>query len=93
MLRSIVDGHTDDGDFRATLSDGNTVRSRACLVATGVDWRRLEVPGVDSLLHAGVYYGAAASEGPGVAGKTSSSSVPATRRRRPPSISRPTPAR
>ncbi len=69
MLRSIVDGHTDGGDFWATLSDGNTVRSRACLVATGVDWRRLDVPGIDSLLHAGVYYGAAASEAPGVAGK------------------------
>ena len=69
MLRSIVDGHTDGGDFWATLSDGNTVRCRSCLVATGVDWRRLDVPGVDTLMHAGVYYGAAASEGPGVAGK------------------------
>jgi thioredoxin reductase (NADPH) len=69
MLRSIVDGHTDGGHFWAALSDGNKVRCRACLVATGVDWRRLEAPGVDDLLHAGVYYGAAASEGPGVAGK------------------------
>jgi thioredoxin reductase (NADPH) len=69
MLRSIVDGHTDGGDFRAVLSDGNKVRCKACLIATGVDWRRLDVPGVERLLHAGVYYGAAASEAPGVAGR------------------------
>jgi thioredoxin reductase (NADPH) len=32
------------------------------LVASGVDWRRLEVPGVDELLGSGVYYGAGPSE-------------------------------
>jgi thioredoxin reductase (NADPH) len=32
------------------------------LVASGVDWRRLEVPGVDGLLGSGVYYGAGPSE-------------------------------
>jgi thioredoxin reductase (NADPH) len=31
-------------------------------VASGVDWRRLEVPGVDELLGSGVYYGAGPSE-------------------------------
>jgi thioredoxin reductase (NADPH) len=32
------------------------------LVASGVDWRRLEIPGLDDLLGAGVYYGAGPSE-------------------------------
>jgi thioredoxin reductase (NADPH) len=32
------------------------------LVASGVDWRRLEVPGIDELLGSGVYYGAGPSE-------------------------------
>jgi thioredoxin reductase (NADPH) len=44
------------------LSDGTTMRARALLVATGVEWRRLAVPGLDELLGAGVYYGAGPSE-------------------------------
>jgi hypothetical protein len=32
------------------------------LIASGVEWRRLEVPGLDELLGAGVYYGAGPSE-------------------------------
>jgi thioredoxin reductase (NADPH) len=31
-------------------------------LASGVEWRRLEVPGIDDLLGAGVYYGAGPSE-------------------------------
>jgi thioredoxin reductase (NADPH) len=48
--------------YMADLSDGTAVRSRAMLVASGVDWRRLEVPGIDELLGSGVYYGAGPSE-------------------------------
>ena len=66
MLQSLVDGHAEGGQFVAALADGTPLRATAVLVATGVDWRRLEVEGVDRLLHAGVYYGAAASEAPGV---------------------------
>jgi thioredoxin reductase (NADPH) len=69
MLHSIVDGRVEDGHFVSALDDGTVLRASAVLVATGVDWRRLDVEGVDRLLHAGVYYGAAASEAPGVAGK------------------------
>jgi thioredoxin reductase (NADPH) len=54
---------TSDGTgYAAHLSDGTAVRSRAMLVASGVDWRRLEVPGIDELLGSGVYYGAGPSE-------------------------------
>src|SRR5207244_1205464 len=53
---------THDGDgYRARLSDGAEVRTRSVLAASGVDWRRLNVDGLDELLGAGVYYGA----GPG----------------------------
>src|SRR5437660_560905 len=51
-----------DGGYVAQLSDGTEVRSRSMLVASGVDWRRLEVPGLDDLLGAGAYYGAGPSE-------------------------------
>ena len=36
--------------------------SQTCLIATGVDWRRLDVPGVEELTGAGIYYGAALAE-------------------------------
>ncbi len=47
-----------------TLGDGRQVTCRVCLLSTGVRWRKLEVPGADRLLNAGVYYGATLSEAP-----------------------------
>ncbi len=44
------------------LSDGSELSGRAVLISTGVDVRRLEVPGVEQLTGAGVYYGAALFE-------------------------------
>jgi hypothetical protein len=32
------------------------------MIATGVQWRRLEAPGIDKLQGAGVYYGGGATE-------------------------------
>jgi thioredoxin reductase (NADPH) len=45
-----------------TLSDGSEVSCHALLVATGVSYRKLGVPGMDRLTDAGVYYGAAMTE-------------------------------
>ena len=45
-----------------TLADGTELRSRAVLIATGVSWRTLDIPGLEPLLGAGVYYGAALTE-------------------------------
>lgn len=69
VLREVVAGEVDGDLFLSTLSDGGRIRSRCVLCTTGVTWRRLEVPGVSRLLHAGIYYGAAISEAPGVEGK------------------------
>jgi thioredoxin reductase (NADPH) len=41
-----------------TLSDGTEITSRAVIVATGVRWRRLEVPALEPLIGHGVFYGA-----------------------------------
>src|SRR6478672_2693654 len=38
-----------------TLGDGTTLTSHAILIATGVQWRKLDIPGVDQLQGAGVY--------------------------------------
>jgi thioredoxin reductase (NADPH) len=44
------------------LEDGREVSCAVVLVATGVSWCKLDVPGADQLVGAGIYYGAAQSE-------------------------------
>ena len=62
LARPIVDIQREDSGYLARLSDGTAVRTRSMLAASGVDWRRLDVAGLDQLLGAGVYYGAGPSE-------------------------------
>ncbi|HEX2152612.1 MAG TPA: FAD-dependent oxidoreductase [Acidimicrobiia bacterium] len=57
------------GGWRVILGDDATLDARVVILATGVHYRRLDASGVDRLLGAGVYYGAAASEAPAFAGK------------------------
>ena len=45
-----------------TLGDGSEVSCHALLIATGVSWRKMNIPGEDTLSGAGVYYGAAMTE-------------------------------
>jgi thioredoxin reductase (NADPH) len=44
------------------LGDGSEISGRAIMIATGVNVRRLEAPGVKNLTGAGIYYGAALTE-------------------------------
>jgi thioredoxin reductase (NADPH) len=44
------------------LSGGSTLSSNCVLVASGVSYRKLEVPGFEDLTGAGIYYGAALAE-------------------------------
>jgi thioredoxin reductase (NADPH) len=62
LARPLVDVSADGPGYVAELSDATLMRGRAVLFASGVEWRRLDVPGVDDLLGAGVYYGAGPSE-------------------------------
>ena len=62
LARHLEDIEKDGTRYKAHLSDGSVVISKAMLLASGVDWRRLEVPGIDDLLGSGVYYGAGPSE-------------------------------
>jgi thioredoxin reductase (NADPH) len=58
-----VSGVRTQGPYRVlTLGDGSEVSSRVLLVATGVQYRRLDVPGAEALTGRGVYYGAALTE-------------------------------
>jgi thioredoxin reductase (NADPH) len=44
------------------LSDGSEVAARAVVIASGAAWRRVEVPRLEALLGAGVFYGATGAE-------------------------------
>jgi len=59
-----------DGPYRlATLDDGSEMGCYALLLACGMQVRRLEVPGVEALTGAGVFYGAALTEAAACRGK------------------------
>lgn len=45
-----------------TLADKTEIGSHAMLIAIGVQWRKLDVPGIEQLTGRGVYYGAAMFE-------------------------------
>lgn len=52
-----------DGPYKIVeLANGTEIRCHALLIATGVQWRKLDVPGIQNLHGAGVYYGAAMTE-------------------------------
>ncbi len=51
-----------DGYRLVDLSNGTELSSHTLLIATGVSYRQLEVPGADRLAGTGLYYGAAITE-------------------------------
>ncbi len=58
-----VVGMRADGPYRILkLADGAEISCHALMIASGVQWRRMEVPGMDRLQGAGIYYGGGASE-------------------------------
>lgn len=65
-----VQGLGAEGDVRTvSMSDGSVVRARSVVIATGVDYRRLDVPELESLVGRGVFYGAAVAEAPSMTGQ------------------------
>src|SRR5277367_5177297 len=52
-----------EGSYRIIkLVDGSELSCHTLMIATGVQWRRLEAPGIDRLQGAGVYYGGGSTE-------------------------------
>src|SRR2546430_16055853 len=60
----------NDEPHELMLDDGSKVNASVALAATGMDWRRLDLDGVDELLGHGVYYGAGRSEAAQCAGQS-----------------------
>jgi thioredoxin reductase (NADPH) len=60
-----------EGPYRfIKLADGAEISCNALLLAMGVQWRTLDVPGIDRLQGAGVYYGGGTSEAISCRGET-----------------------
>jgi len=57
---------TERGTFRVDLTCGSVIEVRTGVAATGVDYRRLEAPGVEKLVGAGIHYGSAPGEAAGL---------------------------
>lgn len=52
-----------DGPYRfVKLNDGTEISCHTLLIATGVSYRKLDVPGIERLTGAGVYYGASMTQ-------------------------------
>jgi thioredoxin reductase (NADPH) len=60
--REVVGLRRNDPYRIVRMADGTEVSAKAVVLATGMSVRMLEVPGIEPLLGAGVYYGAALSE-------------------------------
>ncbi len=53
---------TENGYHIVQLADSHEIACRVCLIATGVDYVRLSIPGEETFFGAGLFYGAALTE-------------------------------
>ena len=60
--QAVKDIKQKDGYKTIILDDGPEIISRTVVITTGVDYRKLDVKGMDHFTGAGVYYGAAMTE-------------------------------
>jgi thioredoxin reductase (NADPH) len=71
FLRGVQGSRMNDHDepVELILEDDSEVTASVVLAAPGIDWRRLDVDGIDDLMGHGVYYGAGRSEAAQCAGQ------------------------
>jgi thioredoxin reductase (NADPH) len=69
LMRSVTGMRTENGRHVVELGDEGEASARAVILATGVEYRRLDTPGMDELIGAGVFYGASAAEARQFAGR------------------------
>lgn len=65
----IENGPADQPEHHHVMVDGVQLCARTIVIATGVSYRRLDVPGLDPLVGMGVHYGAATTVAREMAGK------------------------
>jgi thioredoxin reductase (NADPH) len=69
LTRSVEKLTSSSAGYVCEFDGGQSVSARAVVLATGVDWRRLQAKGEDRLLGRGIFYGAARQEATNVVGK------------------------
>jgi thioredoxin reductase (NADPH) len=69
LTREVESIEPNPGRYSIRLDGGPTVQTKTVILATGVEWRRLEAEGIDRMLGKGVLYGAARTEARTVVGK------------------------
>jgi thioredoxin reductase (NADPH) len=62
LLSGVVGGRHDAGGSVVQIAGGHEASADVLLAAPGMQWRRLELDGMDELLGRGTYYGAGRSE-------------------------------
>jgi thioredoxin reductase (NADPH) len=62
VLRAATDVRCAGDDRVVALADGTEIRTRAVVLATGASYQRLDIPGLESLVGAGVFYGGGITE-------------------------------
>jgi thioredoxin reductase (NADPH) len=65
----VIDINIKDNYKILSLSNGPEIKTHTIIIATGVDYRTLEVKGINKLTGAGVYYGSATAEAHSCKGK------------------------
>lgn len=62
LTQRVVGLRSDKGYHLCRMADGRELSSHVALIATGVSYCKLDIPGADRFSGAGVYYGAAKAE-------------------------------
>lgn len=70
LMREGVNAEFREGRIFVDLADGRKMIAQTNICATGVEWRRLDLPDEERFIGAGLYYGAAASEAPMCSGES-----------------------
>lgn len=69
FMQTVTHLAREDDHLVLTLSQGECIRTTAVLLAMGASYRHLDVPELDALRGAGVFYGGPTSEAPAMAGR------------------------
>ena len=66
FMQPVTGLHVGHPRHTVVLSDGVEITTRAVVLASGVTYRRLGIPSLDTFIGSGVFYGATVSEAPAI---------------------------